>query len=214
MKLFKSIFIGLVLRILLFFPPIIETWLFRKFMKLPFIFLAGKINFDEIIDNQENYLLPLQKGIENYKIISESSPKKILDLGTGTGAAAFYLAEVFPEADITGLDAAEEMLNTARNKKSEFELDNVSFTHGDIYNLPFSQKSFDLITVSNAPISFQEIKKVLTNDGFLLLSLSLTGQYLKKKETKLEKKLKRYDLQLNKIEDFADKGVYILISTT
>jgi Methylase involved in ubiquinone/menaquinone biosynthesis len=42
------------------------------------------------------------------------SPKRALDLGTGTGRAAFLLAQRYPEAEVVGVDLAEDMLAEAR----------------------------------------------------------------------------------------------------
>jgi len=40
------------------------------------------------------------------------SPKRALDLGTGTGRAAFLVAQRYPEAEVVGVDLAEEILAT------------------------------------------------------------------------------------------------------
>ena len=41
-------------------------------------------------------------------------PRRVLDLGTGTGAAAFEAARRFPSAEVVGVDLAEQMLAQAR----------------------------------------------------------------------------------------------------
>jgi ubiquinone/menaquinone biosynthesis C-methylase UbiE len=46
----------------------------------------------------------------------EAPPARALDLGTGTGAAALWLARQFPEARVTGLDISEAMIEQARAK--------------------------------------------------------------------------------------------------
>ena len=106
------------------------------------------------------------------------------------------------------------MLKKARKNAKKAELNNIQFTRGDIYNLPFKERKFDLITVSNAPFSLREIKKVLTKEGYLLISLSLFGKGLKKKEKILKRKLSHYGYEIKKIESFAEGGSYILMSFT
>lgn len=43
-----------------------------------------------------------------------SSPRAILDIATGTGDVAFDLHRRFPEAEITGIDLSDGMLEVAR----------------------------------------------------------------------------------------------------
>jgi len=43
-----------------------------------------------------------------------AAPKRVLDLGTGTGLAAFIAARRFPEAEVVGVDLAEGMVEQAR----------------------------------------------------------------------------------------------------
>ncbi len=63
---------------------------------------------------------------------------KALDLGCGTGN---YTAELYRRGfDVVGLDASEKMLEIARKK-----LPQVSFVHGDAYQLPFPDESFDVV---------------------------------------------------------------------
>ncbi|SDM43934.1 hypothetical protein SAMN04488692_13519, partial [Halarsenatibacter silvermanii] len=42
-----SIFSGVLIRMVILYPPLLESWLFKKFLQLPFQFLAGRIDFDE-----------------------------------------------------------------------------------------------------------------------------------------------------------------------
>ena len=52
------------------------------------------------------------------------APRRIFDLGCGPGASTRLLANRFPEADITGLDASEQMLDHARRAggRARYEL--------------------------------------------------------------------------------------------
>ena len=50
-----------------------------------------------------------------------SQPKKILEVGCGTGRNLSALAKAFPEATITGLDLSSDMLSIARNKLQFFD---------------------------------------------------------------------------------------------
>ena len=41
-------------------------------------------------------------------------PRRVLDLGTGTGKAARVVAKRFPDAEVVGVDLAPEMVEEAR----------------------------------------------------------------------------------------------------
>ncbi|MDE7116298.1 MAG: class I SAM-dependent methyltransferase, partial [Muribaculaceae bacterium] len=45
-----------------------------------------------------------------------ASPRAVLDIATGTGDVAFDLIRRFPEAEITGIDLSDGMLEVAREK--------------------------------------------------------------------------------------------------
>jgi Methyltransferase domain len=49
----------------------------------------------------------------------EAPPAWALDLGTGTGAGALWLAREFPDARVTGLDISEAMIERAKAKVSD-----------------------------------------------------------------------------------------------
>jgi SAM-dependent methyltransferase len=66
-----------------------------------------------------------------------------LDLGCGAGMAAQLAAE--KGAQVSGLDAAENLLAIARTR-----VPNADFRLGELESLPFTDSSFDLVTGFNA----------------------------------------------------------------
>ncbi len=68
---------------------------------------------------------------------------RILDVGCGTGEIALRLAELFPRATIVGVDIIESHLEIAR-RRSRFG-DRVQFQIADAFELPFDDRSFDLV---------------------------------------------------------------------
>ena len=102
-------------------------------------------------------------------------PKRILDLGCGSGVFTRMLRKKYPKAQVYGLDAAFNMLSQAKQKKSwrtKFALFN-----GDIEHLPFASGCFDLIFsnqvihwVNSRQVLFAEIKRVLSNEGVFLFT--------------------------------------------
>jgi len=67
--------------------------------------------------------------------------RRILDVGTGTGRAALLLAR--GGAQVTGVDASEEMLGIARQHAAEQGV-SARFLPGDAHNLDFHDRSVDV----------------------------------------------------------------------
>lgn len=99
-------------------------------------------------------------------------PKRALDLGTGTGGAAFAIARRFPEADVTGVDLAERMIEHARRNLTDDLSGRVRFEVADAAQLRFADGSFDLVGLSNMIPFFDELERVLAPGGFLVVAFS------------------------------------------
>ncbi|MDE6577050.1 MAG: ubiquinone/menaquinone biosynthesis methyltransferase, partial [Muribaculaceae bacterium] len=102
---------------------------------------------------------------------------RILDVATGTGDVAFRLHTMLPEAEITGIDLSQGMLDVADKKLKLLPEDArslISFLKGDCLALPFKEDTFDLITVAYGVRNFenlgkglQEMRRVLRKGGIL-----------------------------------------------
>jgi SAM-dependent methyltransferase len=65
------------------------------------------VGWDERVrSDSPEYLEPLVAALDRL----EASPGRILDIGTGTGAAALELADRYPDAEVVGIDISAEML--------------------------------------------------------------------------------------------------------
>lgn len=102
----------------------------------------------------------------------------VLDLGSGSGTDVFVAALHAGESgSVIGLDMTEEQLEKARSLRDEAGFENVSFEQGYIEDLPFEDKTFDVV-VSNGVINlsaekervFEEVARVLKPGGKLALS--------------------------------------------
>jgi ubiquinone/menaquinone biosynthesis C-methylase UbiE len=67
--------------------------------------------------------------------------RRIIDVGTGTGRGAFLLAGA--GAQVTGIDASEQMLEIARTRAVEAHA-SVDFQLGDAHAIGFADRSFDI----------------------------------------------------------------------
>ncbi len=83
----------------------------------------------------------------------EITPQNILDLGCGVGMSTFALAEIYPQAQVTGVDLSPYFLAVARYK-SQQEQQNVSWIHAPAENTGLPDSSFDFVS---ACLMFHEL---------------------------------------------------------
>lgn len=102
-------------------------------------------------------------------------PKRILDIGCGTGLTTELLMKRYPKAEVYALDLAQPMLNLTR-KRGRW-LRRPKCVCGDLDALPFSADSFDLI-FANASIqwstqpqeTFNDLGRLLRPEGLLMFT--------------------------------------------
>jgi ubiquinone/menaquinone biosynthesis C-methylase UbiE len=102
----------------------------------------------------------------------EPAPERILDLGTGTGAAARVLARRFTDASVIGVDLSAEMIAEAGRLLPPELGDRVRFEQADAASLPFEDGSFDLVVLLNAIPFFDELARVTKPGGAVVFSFS------------------------------------------
>lgn len=133
-------------------------FLLRPVLRFQFDRLAPQ--WDAIRDPETAYT-PYEAALERV----EPPPKRALDLGTGTGGAAFALARRFPNAEVVGADVAERMIEQARGNLPDDLGDRVRFEVADASKLPYGDASFDLIGLSNMIPFFDEVARVIGPGG-------------------------------------------------
>ena len=96
--------------------------------------------------------------------------KTVLELATGTGLIAKHIVNA--AAHIEATDASAEMIAEARRDNDSSKL---RFSVQNMFCLPYADKSFDVVIVSNALHIVQqpekalaEIRRVLKDDGVLI----------------------------------------------
>jgi len=91
------------------------------------------------------------------KSLEEVSPKKMLDVATGTADVAGASMKLKPES-ITGVDISNKMLDVGRTKIAKKGLtDTIQLEWGDSENLPFDDNTFDAITVAFGVRNFENL---------------------------------------------------------
>ena len=96
--------------------------------------------------------------------------KTVLELATGTGLIAKHIVNA--AAHIEATDASAEMIAEAKRDNQSAKL---HFSVQDMFRLPYADKSFDVVIVSNAlhivpqpEKALAEIHRVLRDDGVLI----------------------------------------------
>ena len=143
--------------------------------------------FDTISGNYDNLNRVISFGIDIkwrkkvLQIVSQSNPKIILDIATGTGDLAILMAQTNAEK-IIGLDISAGMLEVGEKKIAAKNLSNtIEMILADSENMPFEDNHFDAITVAFGVRNFEtlekglaEILRVLKPNGvFVILETSV-----------------------------------------
>ena len=101
-------------------------------------------------------LVPLGAALDRLS----APPRKVLDLGTGTGKAARVVAKRFPDAEVVGVDLAPEMVEEAKRLLPSELAGRVSFQVADGASLPFATGEFDLVDLQNMFPFFEVLGRV------------------------------------------------------
>jgi len=95
------------------------------------------------------------------KMLGECSPKKILDMATGTGDFAVAALKLNPE-EVIGVDISQGMLDVGIEKMKRKGVDGiVTMKLGDSENLPFEDHYFDGLTVGFGVRNYENLEKGL-----------------------------------------------------
>ena len=147
--------------------------------------------------------------------INNDKEKKVLDIGCGTGNYTSGLCDL--GYNIYGLDVSKYMLSIAKKKNKK-----VTWTNGDVLNMPFPSEYFDacICTLachhfSDLRKAFAEVYRVLNRGRFVMMSCShqqLRNYWLyryfpnelEKITTKLSSEEKKIEEKKKKVEENTD----------
>ena len=113
-------------------------------------------------------LVPLGAALDRLS----APPRKVLDLGTGTGKAARVVAKRFPDTKVVGVDLAPEMVEEAKRLLPSELAGRVSFQVADGASLPFAAGEFDLVVLQNMIPFFEELSRVTAPGGKAIFAFS------------------------------------------
>ena len=110
------------------------------------------------------------------------SGMRVLDVGCGTGALTFFLAEGVTGCEFVGLDIDKRFIAIANEKKEEYAKSGNSFTFvtGDALKLPFDNASFDAVVsntfLTNVPDPHSALREMMRVGRTLSPVTSITAQ--------------------------------------
>ncbi len=129
----------------------------------------------QIVERYEQEVASSSLGCANlWSFLALQPSDSVLDLGCGQGQTAYKMAQRLDETgSVVGLDLTPAMIEEAKKKYIHPQLE---FKVGDMHNLPFMDRCFDVIT-SNCVINhslqkdkvYAELFRVLKNGGYFLV---------------------------------------------
>lgn len=139
--------------------PTKAGWSFQQLVKRrmqgePVAYILGQQEFWSLlfevtpavlIPRPETELL-VERALE---YLPRDEPKRVVDLGTGSGAIALAIAHERTNVTVTAVDRSAAALDVAVRNAARLQIHNVKFSHGDWFG-PLEGERFDVI-VANPP---------------------------------------------------------------
>ncbi|WP_337266258.1 cyclopropane-fatty-acyl-phospholipid synthase family protein [Oryzifoliimicrobium ureilyticus] len=102
---------------------------------------------------------------------------RVLEIGSGWGGMAMYLAEAYPGLDVTGITLSEEQLKISRDRvigrglsdKVRFELQDYRTMIGRKFDRIVSVGMFEHVGIGHYGQFFRKVREFLADDGVMLL---------------------------------------------
>lgn len=109
-------------------------------------------------------------------------PKRILDVGSGFGVKTFYIAHVFPDTRVTGIDPGIEVVERGLRIKREKSIENIDFARIDIRELE-TKECYDLVIMSDVlehieddRLAIRNARRALKQGGILYVHAPYVGK--------------------------------------
>jgi ubiquinone/menaquinone biosynthesis C-methylase UbiE len=150
------------------------------------------------------------KGYSLSRLVELTQPQsdwKVLDVATAAGHTAFAFAPHV--AQVTATDLTPEMLTVASDLAAQKRITNVTFELADAEDLPYQDRTFDLVTCRIAPHHFPDIQqflheaaRVLKPNGLLAVVDNIVpGTHLRGKKARLINEAGKYINAFERLRD-------------
>jgi ubiquinone/menaquinone biosynthesis C-methylase UbiE len=148
--------------------------------------IPDKTYWNNMASQYDNHTKKFSKTYERIIQLMQNEISKdssILDIGTGTGEIPLNICHNVN--NIEAIDCSEEMITIALKKATEHNVDNIKFKTFDGVQLPYPDKVFDIVIMSNLlhiipspEVMLNEVYRVLKNQGKIILPTYLHGDSL------------------------------------
>ena len=128
--------------------------------------------FDGLAPTWETRIGPHHLWALDLALADVPAPRRVLDLGTGTGVVALALAERYPEAEVVGIDLSPGMIEEARRQAAARARRPRPLRGRRRSALDCPDGTFDLVVLSNMIPFSDELARVAASGGTLVLSFS------------------------------------------
>lgn len=147
-----------------------DEWTFMNYGYAPLDGDGSSIVLNEV-DEQDRYYAQLYHRVA---CGAELSGKDVLEVGSGRGGGASYMARYLKPASMTGLDFSLSAVKLCRSIHKD---DRLSFVQGDAEHLPFENEKFDVVInvesshcYGRPEVFFGEVARVLKPGGRFLFA--------------------------------------------
>ena len=175
-------------------------------------------------DDRNRYCVQLYNHIVTSLPI-ELKGLDVLEVGSGRGGGASYVARYFNPGSVTGLDLCRKAVKFCAE---HYAINGLSFIRGNALNLPFENSSLDVVIgvesshgYPNILRFFSEVSRVLKPEGYFLLAdfrnknvidllrkqLRVSGLRIVKEEVITPNIIKALDLDSDRRERIIEKRV-------
>ena len=172
----------IIIAFILLFSGILVFILFYHILGIVIIFIGLYAIFSYVTTI---YFVSPNKSLDQSKILKLKGDELILDVGCGLGRATIGVAKQLKTGKIIGVDIWNTLEipgnspeKAYKNAEIEGVSDKVEFRYGDAFDLPFSDKYFDVVICSGLITSFHNDEKKLKAMSEIFRVLKTNGTFL------------------------------------
>lgn len=155
----------------------------------------------------QGFYLPIAEEINS--IVRDFAEKhmleslNLLDVGCGEGYYSFHLSQL-ENINLFAFDISKQAISLATDYPAE-----INWCIADLSNLPFKERSMDIILDVLTPANYKEFKRVLKNQG-LFIKVIPGNEYLKEIRALVSNQLQGKDYSNKDTLDYTESHIRLL----